>query len=82
MPACSALRVREKITSHFSIIASAHLLPMPHSQNPQNSSLLLWFCSFGSAKSEPNLSANSAKLFLREPLEGTGVRDIRLCRKS
>jgi hypothetical protein len=62
------LRVREKIISHFSILASAHLWPMPHSQNPRNSSLFLWFCSFGSAKSEPNLSANSAKLFLREPL--------------
>jgi hypothetical protein len=35
------LRVREKITSHFSILASAHLWPMPHSQNPRNSSLFL-----------------------------------------
>ncbi|OQY14062.1 MAG: hypothetical protein B6I30_01640 [Desulfobacteraceae bacterium 4572_187] len=35
----------------------------------RNSSLFLWFCSFGSAKSGPNLSANSAKLFLREPLQ-------------
>ena len=38
-----------------------------HSQNPQNSLLLLWFCSIGSTKSNPNLSAKSAKLFLREP---------------
>ncbi len=62
-----SLRVRAKITSHFSILASAHLCPMPHSQNPRNSSLFLWFYSLGSAKPEPNLSANSAKLFLREP---------------
>ncbi len=48
---------------------------MPHSQIPRNSSLFLRFCSIGSAKSEPNLSANSANLFLREPLSevGTGI---------
>jgi len=51
----------------------------PHSQNPRNSWLFLpalwnakhippgWFCSFGSTKSDPNLSANSAKLFFAEP---------------
>jgi hypothetical protein len=33
----------------------------------RNRSLFLRFCSIGSAKSEPNLSANSANLFLREP---------------
>ena len=62
------LRAREKITSHFCISPPAHLWPIPHSQNPRNSSLFLWFCSLGSAKPEPNLSANSAKLFFREPL--------------
>ncbi len=67
-PADTTLRARAKITSHFCISASAHLWPMPHSQNPRNSSLFLWFCSLGSAKPEPNPSANSAKLFLREPL--------------
>ncbi len=35
------LRAREKITSHFSILASARLWPMPHSQNPLNSELFL-----------------------------------------
>jgi hypothetical protein len=67
------LRARAKITSHFCISASAHLWPMPHSQYPQNSSLFLWFCSFGSAKPEPNLSAISAKLFFHEPLEPLSV---------
>jgi hypothetical protein len=38
-----------------------------HSQNPRNSLLFLWFCSIGSTKSNRNLSAKSAKLFLREP---------------
>jgi len=56
------LRAREKITSHFFISASAHLWLIPHSQNPRNSQLFLWFCSLGSAKPEPNLSANSANL--------------------
>jgi hypothetical protein len=28
-----------------------------------------WLCNFGSNKSDPNLGANSAKLFLAEPLE-------------
>ena len=61
-------RARAKITSHFCISVSAHLWPMPHFQNPRNSPLFLWICSFGSAKPEPNLNANSVKLFLREPL--------------
>jgi hypothetical protein len=39
-----------------------------HSQNPRNSLLFLWFWSIGSAKPNRNLSAKSAKLFLREPL--------------
>jgi hypothetical protein len=39
-----------------------------HSQKPRNSLLFLRFCSIGSTKSHPNLSAKSAKLFLREPL--------------
>jgi len=39
-----------------------------HSQNPRNSWLFLWFCSIRSANSNPNLSANSAKLFLTKPL--------------
>jgi hypothetical protein len=29
--------------------------------------LFLWVCSIGSTKPNPNLSAKSAKLFLREP---------------
>ena len=62
------LRARAKITSHFRISASAHLWLIPHSQKPRNSLLFLWFCSLGSAKPRPNLSANSAKLFFREPL--------------
>jgi len=37
------LRARAKITSHFYISASAHLWLIPHSQNPRNSSLFLWF---------------------------------------
>jgi hypothetical protein len=61
------LRVRAKITSNFYISASVHLWLIPHSQNPRNSSLFLWFCSLGSAKPEPILSVNSAKLFLRKP---------------
>ena len=73
----SSLRARAKITSHFCISASAHLWLIPHSHLvllnwPRNSSLFLWFCSLGSAKPEPNLSANSAKLFLREPLTPSG----------
>ena len=36
------LRVRAKITSHFRISASAHLWPMPRSQNPQNSEGCGW----------------------------------------
>jgi putative RNA 2'-phosphotransferase len=38
-------------------------LPDAHSQNPRNSLLFLWFCSFVSTKSNPNLSANSTNLF-------------------
>jgi hypothetical protein len=68
------LRARATITSHFYISASAHLWLIPQSQNPRNSQLFLWFCSLGSAKPEPNLSANSAKLFLREPLVVTGKK--------
>ncbi len=37
-------------------------------QNPRNSSLFLWFCSIGSYRFNPNLSANSVNLFLSEPL--------------
>jgi len=42
---CDGLRARVKITSHFNISASAHLWPMPNSQNPRNSSLFLRFLS-------------------------------------
>jgi len=63
------LRARAKITSHFGISASAHLWSISHSQNPRNSLLFLWFHSLESAKPEPKLSANSVKLFLREPQE-------------
>jgi len=38
-------------------------------QNPRNSSLFLWFCSIGSYRFNPNLSANSVNLFLSEPLD-------------
>ncbi len=58
----------------FSHLSFRPSLPDPHSQNPRNSTLFLWFCSIGSNKSNPNLSANSAKLhfvsaklFLGEP---------------
>jgi hypothetical protein len=47
-----------------------------HSQNPRNSLLFLWFCSIGSTKSNPNLSAKSAKLFLREPLAKGSVKKL------
>ncbi len=46
------LRVRAKITSHFSILASAHLWPIPHSQNPRNSSLFIGFA----LSDQPNLN--------------------------
>ena len=51
----------------FSHLSFRPYLVGPHSQNPRNSSLFLWFCSIGSTKSDPNLSVNSANLFLSEP---------------
>jgi hypothetical protein len=51
----------------FSHLSFRPPLADTNSQNPRNSLLFLWFCSFASTKSNPNLSANSANLFLGEP---------------
>ncbi len=39
------LRNCEELTSHFSILTSAHHGLMPHFHNSRNSLILLWFCS-------------------------------------
>ncbi|MBW1676127.1 MAG: type I restriction enzyme HsdR N-terminal domain-containing protein [Deltaproteobacteria bacterium] len=52
----------------FSHLSFGLSLADTHSQNPRNSLLFLWLCSIESTKSNPNLSANSAKLFFAEPL--------------
>ncbi len=71
------LRVREKITSPFSIWVAARLWPMPQFKIPPNSLLLLWFCSLESIQFEPDLSADSAELFLCEPLDRReGISDF------
>ena len=64
------LRACAKITSHFRIPSSAHLclrLNRKILEIPIGSGFL-WICSIGAAKSDLNLGANSAKLFLRKPL--------------
>jgi len=42
-------------------------LATAQSQSPRNSSLFLWLYSIAATKPDPNLSVNSAKLFLCEP---------------
>jgi len=63
------LRVRTKITSHFSIPSSGHFCPIFNRKILEVliASGFLWFFDFGSNKVNPNLGANSVKLFLREP---------------
>ncbi len=64
------VRARAKITSHFRIPYSGHLWLFLNHKILEIVRLFLWFCSIGTAKSDPNPSANSVKLFLREPLGG------------
>jgi hypothetical protein len=44
-----------------------HICSISNHKNWWNGLLFLRFCSIGSTKSHPNLSAKSAKLFLSEP---------------
>ena len=60
------LRAHSKITSHFRISASSSSAAA-QSRNPRNSPLFLWVHSIAATKSDLNLSANSANLFLSEP---------------
>jgi hypothetical protein len=62
-------RAHSKISSHFRIPSSGHLWPFLNRKILEIIRLFLWFRSIGIAKSDPNLFANSAKLFLSEPLE-------------
>jgi len=50
---------------HLIFKPSSACLP---SRNPQNNQLFLWLRSLRSTKADLNLSENSVKLFLREPL--------------
>ncbi len=61
------LRACAKTTSHFRIPASGYLRPRLNRKTLEIVLLFLWFCSIGTTKSDPNLGANSAKLFLRRP---------------
>jgi len=63
------LRDRAKITSHFRISSSGHLRPCLNRKILEIVRLFLWFCSIGAAKSDLNPGANSANLFLRDPLD-------------
>ncbi len=69
------LRAHSKITSHFRIPSSGHLWPFLNRKILEIIRLFLWFRSIGIAKSDPNLYANSAKLFLSEPL----AKDNKTC---
>ncbi len=60
------LRACAEITSHFGIPSSGHLRPHLNRKILEIVLLFLWSCSIGAAKSDPNLDANSAKLFLRK----------------
>ena len=51
----------------FSHLIFRPSLADPQSRTPRNSSLFLWIRSFGSTKSDLNLSAKTANLFLRKP---------------
>jgi len=62
------LRAYAKITLHFCIPSSGHFWPFLNRKILAIVVLSLWFCSIGAAKYDPNLGANSAKLFLRKPL--------------
>jgi hypothetical protein len=64
----TVLRARAKITSHFRTPSSGHLCPILNRKILERALLLLWFRDFGSNKANLNLSANSVKLFLCEPL--------------
>ena len=64
----SVFRAHSKITSHFRIPSSGHLWPFLNRKILEIIRLFLWFRSIGITKSDPNLNANSAKLFLSEPL--------------
>jgi hypothetical protein len=46
------------------------------SRNPRNSPLFLWVHSIAATKSDLNLSANSANLFLSEPLTVRSLRHL------
>ncbi len=48
--------------------SSDHLRPRLNREILGRVLLFLWFRSIGTAKSDPNLCANSVNLFLREPL--------------
>jgi hypothetical protein len=63
----SKRRGRARITWHFGIPSSGHLRPILNRKILEIVLLLLRFCSIGSTKSDPNLGANSANLFLRGP---------------
>ena len=62
------LRAYAKTTLHFCIPSSGHLWPFLNRKILAIVVLSLWFCLIGAAKYDPNLGANSTKLFLRKPL--------------
>ena len=67
-PCVWTLGARAKITSHFGIPSPGHLWPILNRKILEIVLLLLRSCSTGSTKPDPDLGANSAKLFLRGPL--------------
>ena len=66
----SVFRACAKITSHFRIPSSGHLCPILNRKILEIVLLFLWFCNFGSNKSDLNPGANAVNLFLRKPLAG------------
>ena len=83
--AVHSLRVRAEITSHIRIPSSVHLQPLLIRKILNIAVLCLRSCSIVAAESYPNLGAKThphdemigpspVKLFLREPLEGTGLK--------
>jgi len=63
------LRVRAKITLHFSIPSLGYLYPILNRKILEIPIAwgLLWLCDFGSNKANTNLGANSVKLFFANP---------------
>ena len=69
------LRAYAKITLHFCIPSSGHLWQLLNRKILAIVVLSLRFCSIGAAKYDPNLGANSAKLFFVSPkwIEGNNI---------